>query len=210
MLDTLPKESERRSWFCVVLWTLLIYSTIPFARPVAEWIAKNLGIEYFFYIAATAGAIGLILVFTTLHRRKSPISSYLWLTGITVILIASAYQLREVPADVIHLVEYVILSVLVYRALLHRIQDHSIYFVATLIVAMIGTLEECIQWIVPSRVFDLRDIRTNIIAGGLAQLAIATGLRPSLIRGSPSTQGLRRLCQAVGLIFLALGLSLWA
>ena len=210
MLDTLPKESERLSWFYVVLWTLIIYATIPFARPVAEWIARNLGIEYFFYIAATAGAIGLVSVLVNLRRRKSPISSYLWLTGITVTLIASAYQLRDVPADVIHLVEYVILSVLVYRALLHRIHDHSIYFVATLIVAIIGTFEECIQWIVPSRVFDLRDIRTNFIAGGLAQLAIATGLRPSLIRGSPSAPGLRRLCQAIGLVFLALGLSLWA
>ena len=209
MLDTLPKESERLSWFYVGLWTLMIYSTIPFARPVAEWIARNLGIQYFFYIAAAAGVIGSVLVFINLSRRSLPISSYLWLTGIAVTFFACAYQLREVPADVIHLVEYVILSVLVYRALLHRIHDHSIYFVATLIVAIIGTLEECIQWVVPSRVFDLRDIRTNFIAGGLAQLAIATGLRPSLIGSSPSAPGLRRLCQAVGLVFLALGLSLW-
>ena len=209
MLDTLPKESERLSWLYVVLWTLIIYSTIPFARPVAEWIATNHGIQSFFYIAAAAGVIGLILVFINLSGRSLSIHSYLWLTGVTFTFIAFAYQLREVPADVIHLVEYVVLSVLVYRALLHRIHDHSIYFIVTLIVAIIGAVEECIQWIVPSRVFDLRDIRTNFMAGGLAQLAIATGLRPTLITGTPSTPNLRRLCQVIGLAFLALGLSFW-
>ncbi|MDJ0956744.1 MAG: VanZ family protein [Arenicellales bacterium] len=209
MLDKLPKESERLSWLYVVLWTLMIYSTIPFARPVAEWIAKNLGIQFFLHIAATAGVIGLILVFINLKGRSLPLRSYFWLTGVTVTIIATAYQLREVPADVIHLVEYVILSILVYRALLHRIHDYSIYFLATLMVAIIGTLEECIQWLVPSRVFDLRDIRTNFIAGGLAQLAIGAGLRPTLVSGSPSEPSLRRLCQVTGLAFLTLGLSFW-
>ena len=185
MLDALPKESERLSWLYVALWTLIIYLTVPFARPVAEWIVRNLGIVFFFYIAATAGIVGLIFVVITLYRRRLPISCYLWLTGITITFVAYAYQLREVPADVIHLVEYVILSVLVYRALLHRIQDYSIYLVAMIIVAIIGTVEECIQWIVPSRVFDLRDIQTNIIAGALAQLTIAVGLRPTLVSSQP-------------------------
>ena len=181
MLDALPKESERLSWLYAALWTLTIFSTIPFARPVAEWMASTFGLEFFFYIAATAGIVGMGLVLMNLQARSLPVNSYFWLTGVAIVFIAYAYQLREVPADVIHLVEYVILSVLVYHALLHRINDYRIYFVATLIVATIGTIEECIQWIVPSRVFDLRDILTNVVAGGLAQIAIAFGLRPTLI-----------------------------
>ena len=186
MLDALPKESEGLSWLYAGLWTLTIYSTIPFARFAAEWIAGNFGIQFFFYIAATVGVVAVVLVLINLQGRSLPINSYLWLSGVAITFIAYAYQLREVPADVIHLVEYVILSVLVYRALLHRISDYRIYFVATLIVAIIGTIEECIQWIVPTRVFDLRDIWTNVVAGGLGQIAIAFGLRPTLIRGAPT------------------------
>ena len=117
------------------------------------------------------------------------------------------YTLREIPEEAIHVSEYGILGLLVYRALTHRVRDFSIYLMAALVVAMIGVIDEYIQWLTPSRVFDLRDIRTNAIAGALSQLAIFLGLRPSIIHGMPAAINWSRLCYLgiAALALLALG-----
>jgi hypothetical protein len=91
------------------------------------------------------------------------------------------YQLRDIPEEAIHVAEYGVIGILVYRALSHRTRDFSIYIMAALIVGMIGVLDEYIQWIAPSRVFDLRDIRTNFVAGSLGQIAELNKLESSLL-----------------------------
>ena len=43
-------------------------------------------------------------------------------------------------------------------------------------------IDEYIQWVTPSRVFDLRDVRTNVVAGALSQVVINL-INNSLIHG---------------------------
>jgi hypothetical protein len=74
-------------------------------------------------------------------------------------------------------------------------------------VGIIGITDEYIQWVVPSRYFDLRDIRTNFIAGALAQVAIAGGLRPALVARPPTGASLRRLCRVAALTLSLLAVS---
>ena len=105
------------------------------------------------------------------------------------------------------MVVYGLLGLLVYRALVHRIRDHSVYVAAALVVGMIGIIDEWIQWVVPSRYWGLRDLQINAVAGGLTQLAIGAGLRPAIVSGKPSWQGYRRLCQLAALGLFALSIS---
>ena len=58
-------------------------------------------------------------------------------------------------------------------ALSHNIHNISIYFLCAFIVFVFGAVDEVIQWILPNRVFDIRDIIINGIAGILVQLLIA-------------------------------------
>ena len=134
-------------------------------------------------------------------------SAYWWLLGILTAFIGYTYYLRNIPAEAIHVWEYGILGLLVYRALVHRVRDYSVYVIAMLVVGLAGVVDEYIQWVIPSRVFDLRDVRTNVIAGGLAQIGLAASLRPTLVSGLPSRKNLGRLCYFVvaGLIMLGLG-----
>ena len=81
------------------------------------------------------------------------------------------------------------------------------YVAATLVVGMIGIIDEWIQWIVPSRFWGLRDLQINLVAGGLTQLAIGAGLRPAIISGRPSWQSYRRLSHVAALGLFMLGLS---
>jgi len=207
VLDTPPKEPEWRSWLYAAIWSCVIFCTIPFARAFWDIIITHIGHDFFLF-ATVAGAIAAgILAFTNLRRRSLPLSAYGWLLGILTAFIGYAYYLRNIPVEPIHVLEYGILGLLVYRALVHRIRDYSVYVFAMLIVGLAGVFDEYIQWVIPSRVFDLQDIRTNIIAGGLAQIGIAAGLRPSLVSGLPSRKNLGRLCYVfvAGLIVLGLG-----
>jgi len=207
VLDKSPKEPEWLSWFYVVAGVLVIFFTIPFARAFRKIISENIGSDFFLYITATIALVVGILALRNLKSRKLPLNARLSLFAIIAAFLAYIYSLRDMPEEAIHIAEYGMVSVLIYRALVHRIHDFSIYLLATLAVGVIGVFDEYLQWITPSRVFDLRDMRTNIISGGLAQLFIAAGLRPRIISAMPQAKSWSRLSYflATGIFILALG-----
>lgn len=208
MLDAPPQESEKRSWLYVAGGILLIYLTIPIARALRETVDSQIGREAFLYLAAILGLFVAWAAIKNLSRRHQPASAYVCLFGVFAFLGWKLYELRGIPEEALHLAEYGLLSVLVYRALVHRIRDYSIYFAATIVVAVVGIVDEYIQWLVPSRYFDWRDITTNFLAGSMAQLAIFSGLRPSIVKNRPKAASLSILCYlAAGtLILLTIGL----
>jgi hypothetical protein len=125
---------------------LIIYCTIPVARAFRELIAEQIGLEFFLYLTAILTAIAGAVAFINLRKRKLPTNAYLWLFGIVAAFMGYIYQLRDIPEEAIHVAEYGVIGILVYRALSHRTRDFSIYIMAALIVGMIGVLDEYIQW----------------------------------------------------------------
>jgi len=207
VLDAPPKESETRSWCYVAVGVLAIYCTIPVARPLREVVGEQIGLEFFLYFTIALTVAAGVLAFLNLRKRKLPVNAYVWLFGIVAAFIAYIYHLREIPEEAIHVVEYGVIGILIYRALVHRVRDFTIYLIATWVVGMVGVVDEYIQWVAPSRYFDLRDIAINFLAGGMSQLAIAAGLRPMIISGKPGMTSWSRLCFfiAIGLVLLSLG-----
>lgn len=208
MLDEAPRESEKQSWIYVAVGVVVIYATIPVARSLREAIDARVGRELFLYLAAALVLLAAALAVRNLRRRRLPPGAYLWLLGILGIAAFFLFRLREIPEEAIHVAEYGILSLLVYRALAHRMRDYSIYAVAFLIVGIVGIVDEYLQWAIPARHFDLRDIATNFAAGGLAQIAVFTGLRPALIRGWPRPRSWGLLCYVVAGMLTLLGLGM--
>ena len=207
MLDSPPRESEKLSWCYVALGVVIVYGTIPVARALRETVREHIGLQYFLYFSVVLVLLGGYLAIRNVRHRKLPVSARVWLLVIFGAFLGYIYTLREIPEEAIHVSEYGVLGLLVFRALTHRVRDVSIYLMAALVVAMVGVIDEYIQWLTPSRVFDLRDIRTNAIAGVLSQLAIVVGLRPSIIRGAPSAGNWGRLCYLgiAAVLLLALG-----
>ncbi len=71
-------------------------------------------------------------------------------------------------AEKLHIVEYGILGYLALKDLFgmdRGISGNIIY--ALCFVALIGSLDEGFQWILPYRVFEVRDIVTNVVSGTL-------------------------------------------
>lgn len=206
MLDSKPQESERTSWLFVALASLIIFITAPFARAIQSVVSEVLGRSFVLFLVAAATLVATILAIRVIRRRAVPRNAYLWLVATFAAFGGYAYQLRDNPEEAFHFVQYGLLSLLVYRALIHRFRDHGVYFVATLVVAIIGIIDEWIQWITPSRYWDVRDLRINLLAGAMIQLVIAMGLRPRLVSGwraSGTWRTFSRLA-ALGLLMLAL------
>ncbi len=205
MLDSAPKESELRSWAYVVLGVLVIYATIPLARGLRDAVDATIGREFFLYLVLLLASVFAFLAFINLRRRALPPDAYYALGLVLLVLMTLIYRLRDIPEEALHVAEYALLGLLVYRALVHRIRDYSIYPVACLVVGMIGIIDEYIQWVMPSRYYDVGDILVNLGAGALAQIGIATGLRPGLVSSPPTRRSWSRLCYvaAAALVLLS-------
>lgn len=201
-----PRGKEAASWAGVGAWVAFIYLTIPLARSIQETVRDRAGKEAFLWItflafAAAAGWIVRAGIRKQWTARPVPI---LVLAGIGALFSWMTWSLRENPEEAFHFVQYGVLSLLLFRALRHRLRDPSIYVAATLIGAAFGIFDELIQWVVPRRYFDYRDIVINGLAVGLTQLALAAGIRPASVRGRPSWAGIQIGCRAALLISLLL------
>ncbi len=207
MLDEKPQEAEWLSWTWVVAATLAIFATVPIARTVQAVVSESVGRQFFLYFVAGVAGVGVLLTIRTLAARQVPRRAYFWLAILVTAFAAYTYSLRSNPEEAIHFVEYGILGVLVYRALVHRIRDTSVYATAIVVTGTVGIIDESLQWLAPSRYWDLRDLQINLFAGILSQLAIALGMRPRLISSVPTAGSLRTLCRAAAFGVFLLGLS---
>ena len=86
-----------------------------------------------------------------------------------------------------HLFEYSVLAVFIYEALLERANQGRRVpvpaLLAFLATSLFGVFDECIQAILPSRVFELQDILFNVLAAVMAVLAsVALGWARRLAR----------------------------
>ena len=77
-------------------------------------------------------------------------------------------KIAVVPLEQYHLVEYGILSALVYTALRRYGSFRNVVALGLVIVVAVGVADELYQWYLPERFFDMRDIFVNVISGVLA------------------------------------------
>ena len=151
----------------------LLYGTTPFAREILNALRSALGVTFSPLVSAGVVAAGAALVF--FYRRA------LWPLGprraLLLAVIAAAYAatmaLLPWPEERVHLVQYGLLAVLVTRwrraGGVVESQRWRLHGVAWVLVAVAGVGDEMIQWWLPDRVGDLRDVALNAWAALLAQ-----------------------------------------
>lgn len=160
-------------WSLIGCYVTFIYSTLYVMRPILIFLKAtlkgylNLGVGVMFLIL-----LSLVLAHIISNRERYSMSQYLWFSFISCLYGLVLYIL-ELPEEQVHFIEYGILSALVYVALSHGVKSKSIYIISAIIVFTFGTIDEIIQWVLPNRCFDIRDLVMNGIAGILVQLLIA-------------------------------------
>ncbi|MBP7829855.1 MAG: VanZ family protein [Kiritimatiellae bacterium] len=205
MFDQSPREREWLSWLAVAGWTLAIYLTIPLARAIQTWVTEHGGRILFLYgvLAVLLLAAGMALGGLLRSRAPGRGRAAAWVVAITLLYAFLSWRLRANPEEAVHFIEYGVLGLLSFRAFGHRMRDPMIYLAAGWLGALLGTMDEVIQWLTPRRVFGLRDVWLNIQAVGLIQVLLAAGLRPAFIRGPVARRSVRVVCR-LGMAHLAL------
>ena len=172
-MPSFSSDRERRLWIWTGVVVVAIYSTLGLARQLADL----LGSDFFGVWLFLAGCILVLLTAVTQGLRVRP-------SGIEIAVglgVAAAYLLvfvrMAIPTERSHLVEYGVVAVLAYEALRERAgQGRRVpvpALLAILLTSLIGTLDEGIQWLLPSRTLDPVDILFNVLAAVMAVTASA-------------------------------------
>lgn len=164
---------ERRLWACALAVIVAIYATLGLARTLAQFLnGTGLG-ERLFVVACLL----VLLVVLTRGWTSRP--------GIVEIAVAigvgTAYLLvfvrMAVPTERSHLIEYGILAILIYEALLERVSQGKQVPVpgcwAIVIASAVGVIDEAIQAVWPGRFCDPVDMLFNVLAAAMAVAATA-------------------------------------
>lgn len=206
MFDRMPETSERRSWSWVVAWSLTIFAAVPLARGVQVWVRESLGEAAFAWFAIGFVGVAVVAAARARVRARPPGGSaehgpLLWLLAVAAVFVAATASLWSNPEEAMHFVQYGVLSLLLHRALAHRLRDRSIYLTATLGCVFVGGLEEVLQWFTPDRYFGLRDVALDGLGGALAQIGLAKGIAPPYVSPTFEPRGLRVLVRTALLVW---------
>lgn len=109
-----------------------------------------------------------------------PISSYVWLMIFFIITVSLLFKV-EITRERLHFVGYGIISLVLYRALRHKIGTKILYVWISVIIMVFAILDEILQGLVGmGSSFGLKDIGLDWLSGLLAQFLIVFVARPKL------------------------------
>jgi hypothetical protein len=193
----------------VIVWIGIIYTTIPLVRAIREWYVARWDPLWIGWAVAAVLAAATWVALVLLRRRSFEIrrGAVGWIIGVTVVMILWTLSLRRSPEEAVHFLEYGALALLLHRALRPAIPDAGVFIAGALAGALVGTVDEVIQWVSPNRFWDWRDLALNAGAGGLVQLALWRSVPPAARRATrPSSRLVLRLA-VVQLLLLTLCLA---
>jgi len=168
---------EKHLWIWVFLVTCTIFSTLFVGQPLARILAdQNIQAVIFLICMMLVGA-AIMLHGIKVRPDKNELAIILGIVAVYVMLF-----LRLGIPERSHLMEYSVLAILIYKALIERkskgIQIPLMALLAFAITFLIGVIDESIQLILPNRVFDPLDILFNGIV-----ISMAIGFRSAIILG---------------------------
>ncbi len=202
-------DSPIRRWLPVVMWVLVIYTTIPFVRVLREWYVARWDPASIGWAVAAILVCAAVVALVFLMRQTQPASRHdvVWIVVSAAIFVAWTFSLRRSPEESVHFLEYGVLAVLIHRALRPSIRSALVFVAGALIGSLVGTIDEIIQWITPSRYWDWRDLVLNGGAGALVQVILWRVVRPSVRSWDPRSLRIPLRLVAAQLVLLVLCLS---
>lgn len=174
--------TETRSWIAVFLWMAVIFITIPLARSLQSIVRDSFGKASFGYLViAVLVAVTIFVIFRLKQVIQLGHSNLWWLVACCAFLVAYTVRLWDNPVEAVHFLQYGFLAVLLFYAFLWRYKNHLVYLAVIMATALIGIIDEAIQWLVPKRVWGLSDIGINTLSAVVVCLAIAFGIKPASV-----------------------------
>jgi VanZ family protein len=172
-----------RAWLSgAIAASALLVIGAPFVSQVNVWLRDVAKGNYTIVLGGVVfGAAAVAIASAVFRIREHRAQRYGWLAAAVIIAGAYAFATRTGVPDVdaaerFHFVEYGFIAMLYFKA--WRPSADAAPLVLPIVAGFIvGTLEEWLQWFVPSRVGEMRDVMLNLIAVGCGVL-FCLGLDP--------------------------------
>lgn len=157
-------KRERRLWMWVLVVIVSIYATIGLVGSLVGFIRDNELLNAFFFIGMFLVGMTLLTQALKVKPKGVDVAVGFGLAATYIILFART----GVPNSHSHMIEYSVVAIFIYEALKERNNNGSFVpmsgLIAIGITTLIGIIDECIQFLVPNRVFDPLDMLFNFLA----------------------------------------------
>ena len=168
-MPTFTSSRERVLWLWTLVTVIAIYSTLGVARVGVEYLRERNLLRLTVAAILLAGAA--VIAARLVHRRPGP-RELAVAFGFAVIYSVAVLRMERAE-ERLHLLQYGLVAGLIYAALEERRRNGRrpaapSWLLAIVVTAALGWLDEGIQAVLPSRVYDLRDVAFNAAAGVLA------------------------------------------
>lgn len=170
-------EARVHAWGAVLAYVALVYATVPVFPAVWARLREHTGTAI-----GHLGTVAVLALLTAIGvrawRRMPAAGRSLRAVALFGLLGLYAWMLAvfsQYPAERLHLIEYGGMGFLLLRALRLDAGAPAAYGLAIALTAVIGFGDETIQWVLPQRYFELKDVGLNVVAGalGLAVVRVA-------------------------------------
>lgn len=168
-----------RAWLWVVLFTIVIYATLPIAPVLWRIFARRAGdqAEVVVLGGLLLTAVG-VLWFALRNSGPIGIGRITALAAVGVAYAAIIATVELTPAEKLHFLYYGFLAILVYRALGLDLGGGRLVLTTVIVVAVIGYGDEVLQGMIPRRHFEWKDVALNAVSGLLATALILIFKQP--------------------------------
>lgn len=159
--------SDRPGWGWIAGLTAFIYASLPVMPYIwrtldrrAPWLLMGGMVAM---ALLSVGALWIVTLVDRGERRPLPLIVLATATG----FFALGFYIPAFPSERVHFLEYGLLGMLILRASLRTMPQswRASFGLAAVVLCTIGTLDEIIQFLLPNRFFDWRDLWFNLIGG---------------------------------------------
>lgn len=161
----ITSKKERKLWISALVVLIAIYATLFLGGQLIDLMVERRIIEQStFYLFLL-----LILTFIISGWKRSGKRLENWIyAGVVAVYGMALLRMDITTSERSHLFEYGLLSILIYEALIERkhngVNVKIPVLTSILGAGTIGLLDECIQYFISYRVFDIVDIGFNYLA----------------------------------------------
>ncbi|MFN8392488.1 MAG: VanZ family protein [Bdellovibrionota bacterium] len=194
-----------KEWSWALTLILTIYLVAPIGRALQVYARDTFGSAGMLCLLFGGAVIVVALAVRRLNRLRVPKRRYAILFAASVVGLSISWSLRDNPEEIAHVWEYGLLTFFFWAAIDESgSRSAATALTAALLSTCVGVGDELIQWALPNRYFDFRDIRINSGASLLTGTALAMGEGLTLRPITGRTARLLELSLALFLFLVAL------
>ena len=165
-IDRTNLISKNRLWILIIIYVIFIYVSLPFFPAFITTLRGFFSKELLNLLSLALTISFFLMLSLWIYKKKYNSKQFIIIISPLLLLTYLSISL-DVWVERIHFVEYAFLGLLISRAV-NIVNLQGIIYTGCL-VTLIGVVDEIIQWFLPNRVGDIRDVLMNS-SGGLSGL----------------------------------------